>query len=323
VPKPFLFAIFLLTCFVCTTGHAKLIKDLTMQIDGYMRTYDVFVPDHPPLHPMPLVLLLHGHFGSADVMTGENGKKAPYKIWLTIAEREGVLLVIPDGELGSDRKRGWNDCRANAGTNPPSDDVKFLTALVDDLGKQYRIDNKKVFVHGTSNGGNMAYRLALESGDRFAAIAAVVAALPEKNECHSKDIPVSVLIMNGTDDPLLPYAGGGIGKKGSQKEERGSVVSTELTAQYWVKHNGISAAPQEYDMPDANARDDSTTHVRYYKGGQRNTEVIWYEVRGGGHTEPSLTEHYGRLYRFVVGNQNKDFEMAEEVWKFFKDKTRQ
>jgi len=45
--------------------------------------------------------------------------------------------------------------------------------------------------------------------------------------------------------------------------------------------------------------------------------VVLYEVRGGGHTEPGLRERYGRLYRLIVGPQNHDTEMAEEVWRFF------
>jgi polyhydroxybutyrate depolymerase len=44
-------------------------------------------------------------------------------------------------------------------------------------------------------------------------------------------------------------------------------------------------------------------------------------VQNGGHVEPSLTVHYGWLYRKLVGNQNSDFESAEAAWNFFKDKS--
>jgi len=46
------------------------------------------------------------------------------------------------------------------------------------------------------------------------------------------------------------------------------------------------------------------------------------EVVGGGHTEPSIAERYSNLFLLVVGNQNGDFEMAEEVWGFFSDKSK-
>lgn len=300
-----------------SNASAGLIKDKVFVSDSYKRTYDVYTPSTPSGGLMPLVLLLHGHTGDADVMTGENGKRAPYKVWLTIAEREGWILLIPDGEFGSDGYRGWNDCRANAKTNPPTDDVKYLNGLVGEISKQYPVDMKRVYVHGTSNGGNMAYRLAQESGENYRAIAAVVAAMPEQNKCTPTNRPVSVLIMNGTDDPILPYTGGRVGKRESHKQERGSALSTMDTLKYWLNNNGIKSPPQEMQLPDKDKNDDSTVFVRRYTGGTNNTQVLLYEVHGGGHTEPSLVEHYGRVYKWIVGEQNKDLEMAEEVWQFF------
>ncbi len=296
---------------------AGLLKDWEFDIDGYKRTYDIFVPDSRAKEQIPLVLLLHGHMGDADVMTGENGKRAPYKVWLSIAKREGWLLVIPDGEFGSDGYRGWNDCRANAKTNPPTDDVKFLNNLIGQIAKQYPVDMNRVYVHGTSNGGNMAYRLAQESGEKYRAVAAVVAAMPEQNKCKPTNYPVSVLIMNGTDDPILPYDGGRVGKRESHKQERGSVLSTMDTVKYWLTYNSIKSSPEEKQLQDRDKKDGSTVVVKRYAGGTNNTEVMLYEVRGGGHTEPSLVEHYGRVYSWIVGKQNKDFEMAEAVWMFF------
>ena len=65
------------------------------------------------------------------------------------------------------------------------------------------------------------------------------------------------------------------------------------------------------------AHDGGTIHIERYSGGKAGSEVVLYEVRGGGHTEPSRSERYGFLYRLVVGRQNGDMEMADEVWKFF------
>jgi poly(3-hydroxybutyrate) depolymerase len=43
-------------------------------------------------------------------------------------------------------------------------------------------------------------------------------------------------------------------------------------------------------------------------------------IDGGGHIEPSLTEHPHRVYTAVVGPQNTDVEATEEAFAFFKDK---
>lgn len=302
--------------YVSGISYAGLVKDQVISIDNIDRTYDMYLPNNEVNGSRPLVLLLHGHFGDADVMTGENGKKAPYKVWLTIAEREGWYLVIPDGESGSDG-RGWNDCRAASTVNPPTDDVKFLNTLTDKMSVDYPIDKNRIYIHGTSNGGLMAYRLAQEVGDKYRAFASVVSQMTDNSKCKESNYPISVLVMNGTRDPILPYKGGEIGKRKKDQGKRGSVMSTNDTVNYWRNVNGISSLPKIKKLPDLDKNDRSTVHIKQYVGGKNNTEVILYEIRGGGHTEPSLTEHYARLYKLIIGKQNRDFEMAVEVWKFF------
>ena len=58
------------------------------------------------------------------------------------------------------------------------DDVSFIGALIDRFKAGYAIDAKRVYAFGYSNGGHMAFRLAMEAPDEVAAIAAVAASLP-------------------------------------------------------------------------------------------------------------------------------------------------
>jgi polyhydroxybutyrate depolymerase len=125
--------------------------------------------------------------------------------------------------------------------------------------------------------------------------------------------------MNGTDDPLVPYEGGQVGKRRSQ---RGEVLSTQASIDYWVRHDGADPNPHTQVLTDRDRRDGGRVYVHRYRNGEESHEVMLYEVRGGGHTEPSLSEHYSRLWLLLVGPQNRDIEMAEEVWAFFKNKRR-
>ena len=59
-----------------------------------------------------------------------------------------------------------------------------------------------------------------------------------------------------------------------------------------------------------------------YSNGINNTEVVLYRVAGGGHTEPSKNEHGRRAVLKILGTQNHDIEMAEELWKFFQTKSK-
>ncbi|MGD8927133.1 MAG: PHB depolymerase family esterase, partial [Thioalkalispiraceae bacterium] len=174
---------------VAPTTFAKLQQDLVLKMDGLERHYDLYIPNASS-EKRPLVILYHGHFGSSDVMTGANGKKAPYKRWLELAKQNNFLIAIPNGEKGSDNKRGWNDCRADSQTNPKTDDVKFTVKLIDAINHQYPIDHSRIYATGTSNGGNMVIRLAMEIPEKFAGVAAVVASNPVDNQCQEKRKPV-------------------------------------------------------------------------------------------------------------------------------------
>ena len=65
--------------------------------------------------------------------------------------------------------------------------------------------------------------LAIEAGDTFAAIAPIVASLPKNSKCSSPTEAVALLLVNGTDDPILPYNGG------FMAGSRGEVLSTVET----------------------------------------------------------------------------------------------
>lgn len=296
---------------------AELMRNQTLDIDGLQRTYDTYIPKDKISELSPLVLLLHGHGGNADYTSGYSGKITPYTKWQDIADREGWVLVIPDGEMGSDNFRGWNDCRQDALTNPETDDVKFLNTLVDRVVAQYSLNPDRIYAHGTSNGGNMVFRLAMESSEKFKAVASIVAAMPAESECSIPHNPISILLMNGTKDPLVPYHGGKVGFKRDTEHNRGTVASTPASIRYWVEHNNITTSPNTSHIENKNKRDHSRVKTTQYLNKINNTEVILYTVTGGGHTEPSVDVHYRPLFKVLVGRQNRDIEMAEEVFEFF------
>jgi len=145
----------------------------SITVSNTERDYHLYLP--ADAQSAPIVVLLHGNGGSSDQVIGLEGTKAPHKVWLDIAERENIVLLVPNGSLGPNDKRGWNDCRNDAPTNPASDDVEFLSELIDFVKGQYGSSEAKVFLAGTSNGGLMSMRLAEAIPERLSAIAVIVA----------------------------------------------------------------------------------------------------------------------------------------------------
>ncbi|MDP3233368.1 MAG: PHB depolymerase family esterase [Myxococcales bacterium] len=274
------------------------------------RRFHVFAPSRAPTETRPLVFLLHGNGGSADQLIGRDGKPAPFRRWLDLAARERLFLLVPDGTEPAGGDRGWNDCRGDAMTNPTTDDVGFLVGLLDELTPQ-GVDRARVFVNGISNGGNMALRLAIERGELFRAVAPVVASMPANSECAAPSRPVSVLFINGTRDPIMPFDGGVVGVGSS----RGTVVSTRAAMDLWRQVNGVSEAEVERAVPDTFLQDRCTVTEVSSRASWPTVKLL--RVDEGGHTEPSTAERYSNVYLLVVGRQNGDLELAEEVWRFF------
>lgn len=280
---------------------------------GTARTYLVRAPSGGK-PPIAIVLMLHGHGGSAERLTGSNGKAAPYRRWNAIADREDLLLIAPQGLEGGDGKSGWNDCRADAGSNPTGNDAAFLTDLIGALRREYAVPSNRVYAIGSSNGGNMALRMSIERPDTITAAAAIVASMPARSECAAPTRFVPILFMNGTDDPLMPFTGGRVGKG---NHARGKVLSTEASLGLWARLAGESGAPSRSMLPDL-ASDDGSRAIREVHA-QRNGRplVMLYRIEGGGHLEPSRTERYPRWLARLLGHQNGDVEMADEIWAFF------
>jgi polyhydroxybutyrate depolymerase len=282
--------------------------------NGIARTYLVRAPANGK-PPVAIVVMLHGHTGSAERLIGSDGKPAPYRQWNPIADREGVLLVAPQGIAGGDGKSGWNDCRADADSNPRSDDVAFIAEIIAASRRDYRVSSNRVYVVGSSNGGQMALRMAIERPDTITAAAAIVASMPARSECATPTRFVPMVFINGTNDPLMPFNGGSVG---NDKFQRGSVLSTKASIAFWAKLSGAPSAPEVTRLPDLFIEDGCRVFREVHAKRNGRPIVILYRIEGGGHLEPSRKERYPRWLSRWLGKQSADIEMVDDVWTFFR-----
>jgi polyhydroxybutyrate depolymerase len=272
-------------------------------------------------HRIPLVILLHGHTGSAKQLLGQGAGVAPLSVWLDIGAQDDVVVIAPDGARGSDDQQGWNDCRADAESNPRTDDVGFIAALIDRAVAEYDVDPKRVYVMGMSNGAMMALRLAVEIPQKLAAVAAVGGSMAARSQCKARSGKISVLMISGDADPLVPYRGGDV-RLHAQKS-RGTVIGVEDAVRSWRVLDGLAGqASVTRDFPKLDANDRTYARLRTWGSDPGRYQVEFIHIEGGGHVEPSIRKRIGALYRTVVGAQNGDFEAADEAWRFFEPKTR-
>lgn len=285
----------------------------TLSVNGVERRYLVRRPagEKPP---SAIVLLLHGGGGSAEQITGGRSRAAPYRVWNAIADREGLLLVAPQGANGAGGKPGWNDCRTLEDTGEAADDVAFLSTLVDTLRREHRVRTPRTFAVGTSNGGMMAMRLAIERPQSFTAIASVVSSMPARSECAAPTRAVPVLMINGTEDALVPWAGGPIA---AQFGGRGEALPVETSIRIWSALANGDASPRTIDLPDVDPDDGTRAQRQIFAARNGRPLVELIRIDGGGHAEPSRSQRYARFVARVLGRQSAELETADEVWRFF------
>jgi polyhydroxybutyrate depolymerase len=290
----------------------------SVEHEGRERHYRIHVPQQiREDQPVPLVLFLHGGGGTADVASRMG--------MTTVADRHGFIVVYPEAI-----DKHWNDGRDSQLFREHDErinDVAYLTSLVDTIGEARRIDRGRIFVAGVSNGGFMSQRLAIEESQLFAAAGILIATMGEPlSREFAPEHPVSVLFMNGTEDPLVPYDGGEVGNNlprrrvsSSTKPSRGNCIATDDAVQLWLDRNGLDNTQPTVATLDDNEHDGSQVEVSLWSGGESNTSVALYRVVNGGHTIPGGAQY---LPARLVGKRNEDIDGLETVWQFFATRAR-
>ena len=184
--------------------------------------------------------------------------------------------------------------------------------------KEEGADPRRIYVTGMSNWAMMTLRAALEMNPPPAAVAPICGAMALHSVCPAAKRPVSLLLVAGTEDPLVPYGGGEVGLK--RRQDRGAVIAMDEVAAYWRKADDLVGEPRPEKIAHRDSSD-PTTVSRLTWGAPEGPQVAFVTVTGGGHQEPSPTARGGWLYSKLVGAQNRDYESADEAWSFFKTKT--
>jgi polyhydroxybutyrate depolymerase len=275
---------------------------------GLQRTFRLYVPpSHDRARPAPLVIVLHGGFG-----TGATMERLTAGGFNRLAARDGFVVVYPDGV-----ERHWNDGRGIAeyrSHRDNIDDVGFIAALIDHLAQTQGIDRQRVYAAGISNGGLLAQRLARELAPRVTAIGVVAISMSDKiAQMRPPARPISVLIMLGTEDPLVPWDGGGIAERFGR--DVGRVLSIANTVRAWATHNGCPARPEITRESDRDPADGTRVRRESYAPCVEGTEVALYAIEGGGHTWPGGWQYLPQRY---VGRTSRDIDANEVLWAFFK-----
>ena len=268
----------------------------TMTVAGIPRTYLLHIPAHyDTIRRAPLVIVLHGHGESADNFEKYTGMSDK-------ADLEGFIAVYPQA-LGD--PSDWHTA-----IDGPSkrDDIAFVRNIINLLERKYRIDTRRIYAAGHSNGGIMTYRLASTLSDKIAAIGVTAGSIGMIDD-HGDTVryappahPVSVIHFHGLEDADVPYHGG------AESDGPDNIVSVRNTVSFWLTadHCPTTAASRTVSA-DRNVIVDSYTPCA------KGTAVTLYTIIDGTHRWPGDDVPW---YTFP-GRDDSDISATDVMWDFF------
>jgi polyhydroxybutyrate depolymerase len=275
------------------------------------RTFEYYIPStYNNSTAVPLLFSFHG-LGS----TGDQQRDLTK--FDQLAEQEGFIAVFPNA---TNLTREGNPCNA---TLPPLggaeiqwnlgagslqycagvDDVGFVANMVDWFETNYAINTSRIYSTGMSDGALFSYLLAFNLTGTFAGIAPVCAPMPW-GFANLTTTPITVILMHGTNDPILSYYGyGGLG---------GNVtLSVNETIAFWCGIDNITTPPVE-TVWGATISDPTEVHRYVYSGGTSGTQVILFKVVNGGHTWPGGPQYAAEI---AVGKVTTHIDGSAYIWK--------
>ncbi len=175
---------------------AENLQTVDFTVAGVARTALVYVPAAAKTNPTPVVFVFHGH--------GGNARQVERSFHIEREWPEAIVVYMQGlptvGQL-TDPQGARNGWQAAAGNNGDRD-LKFFDAVLARLKTDYRVDAKRIYATGHSNGGGFTYLLWLTRGEMFAAVAPCAAVAKYALQLP----PKPVLHIAGENDPLVKFS---------------------------------------------------------------------------------------------------------------------
>lgn len=135
----------------------------------------------------PLLLSLHG-------MDQDPTYQHNHTMWENVADTAGFLVVYPNGGKGYST---WDISG--------DQDTKWITQIIDQMVKDYKVDPKRVYLSGFSMGGMFSYHAMGKIADKIAAFAPCSGYL--MGGAGTAMRPVPIFHTHGTSDDVVGYSG--------------------------------------------------------------------------------------------------------------------
>ena len=245
-------------------GRTEVVE---LTVDGRARRYRVVPPDdYDASRPWPVIIGYHG--GGED----NTGQKMEVN-W--IAQRgKSAFLVFPDGEGG-----GWcvPGMDPNDPIGDPQKDARFTQAMIQDLGKRWKIDQDKVYAVGFSNGGMEVWNLVCNHAEWFAGFGIMSASMTDGEVASCKpSVTRPIVYLHGTADHSF-------GGRVSEGDHHLVLVSSAETVSAITKAYGCKKEPKTETREDRCGNGRVPT-IHRFEGCKGDAPIEYVKIENGSHS---------------------------------------
>lgn len=173
--------------------------ELVLEIEGVERELLVYLPETAKQEAAPVVFAFHGHGGN---MNNAASSFAIHERWpeAICVYMQGLntpgRLTDPEG-----KKTGWQGRPGDQGDR----DLKFFDAVLEHLKEIGKVDEKRIYSTGHSNGGGFTYLLWAKRGEKLAAVAPSSAASARSAGGAAMLKPKPAMHIAGETDALVKF----------------------------------------------------------------------------------------------------------------------
>lgn len=288
----------LLALNITKTASAAGAIEQDFNYQGHERNYTIFIPKKllNTQKKYPAIFVLHGGGGTAknaERMTGFTQK----------AREQDFIVIYPNGAGRMDKLKTWNSwhCCGYA-LKQKSDDIGYISSLIDHVTATAPINPDKIFITGMSNGGMMTHRIGVELSDKIAGIAPVVAGLFVDTPTPAGSVPT--LIINGFLDESFPMKGGQTNGRFKNSWDGTNLLPVKAQSKFWAIQNQCQKRPQTVTT-------ETYWHIKYQC--PQGQDVEHYILKDNGHAWPS-----GKKGSSLGDTPTTSMDATDVIWDFFK-----
>ena len=180
----------------CLFGSESVSQSMTtVTVNGEDRMFRLSAPSSDAGTKLPLIIAFHGGGGASE----EFQQQSEFD---QLGEQEKFIMAYAIAEEGRTASEGEWFLNTAATSREDND---FSETIVDELAKDYCIDQTRLYAIGYSLGSMYTYEIACQLNHRFAAVASFAGTMPVEPETCDLIGGMSVMHIHGKLDYIIDY----------------------------------------------------------------------------------------------------------------------